>query len=327
MDSAEEFLIFVRPPGEEGEYCQPADPRWGPLDDEDICRLLRRIDFQKIIDCHTKDLKHKFQKSESTTKKQKEIITSLQGEISILQGELTTTKITCSQQQVQIDQLHKRLGEGLDNERLGVIENKIEELQVKEVKDEERLDNIETQLEELELVSENNSSFQEQQHQDIIRGAFDGVKNNIIIKNLPMVSPNEVPKETVASVNSIFKHLGLSPTGKFSARRITNTGKAAKRGRNGRKGWPPIIKVAFSSEDIKGELFPLLHKLKGSKFESVTVQNEWPSIYRHQIRELEIKAATHRRTFPGSSTRIKIHDNCPTIMVRDSATDNFQPLV
>ena len=315
-------MIFVRPPGEEGEDCQLDDPRWGPLDDEDISRLLRRIDFQKIIDFHTKDLKHKFQKSESTTKKQKEIITSLQGEISVLQGELKTTKITCEQQQVQIDQLHKRL-EGLDGERLEIIEHKIEELQVEEVKDGERLDNLETQLEELKVVSENENSFQEQQHQDFSRGAFDSVKNNIIIKNLPMVSPNE---DLDTLVKDVFKHIGLSPTVNFSASRIMSTKKAAKRGRGGRKGWPPVTKVVFRSQDTKGELFPLLHKLKGSTFSSLSVQNEWPCIYRHQIKDLEIKAAAHRREFPGSSTRIKVIDGRPTIMVRKSASCSFQPL-
>ena len=320
----------MRPPGKEEEEVDISDPQWGPFDDEDIGYLLRRIDFQKIIDFHIKDLKHKLVKSESLTKRLKDIVSGLQ-------VELTISKLTCEQQQVQIDQLQKRM-EGLDGERLERIESKIEELQEDEVKDGERLDVIETQLEELKEVSENENSFQVQQQQDINRGSFDGVKNNIIIKNLPMVSPNggdgdtdnggdgEDPKDMVASVKNIFKHLGLSSTVKFSAKRIINTAKAAKRGRNGRKRWPPIIKVAFCSENTKSELFPLLHKLKGSSFEAISIQNEWPSIYRHQIRDLEIKATKHRRSFPGSSTRIKIVDNCPTIMVRKSATCSFQPL-
>ena len=243
----------MRPPGKEEEEVDISDPRWGPLDDEDIGYLLRRIDFQKIIDFHIKDLKHKLVKSESLTKKLKDTVSGLQ-------VELTISKLTCEQQQVQIDQLQKRV-EGLDGERLERIESKIEELQEDEVKDAERLDVIETQLEELKEVSENENSFQVQQQQDINRGSFDGVKNNIIIKNLPMVSPNggdgdtdnggdgEDPKDMVASVKNIFKHLGLSSTVKFSATRIINTAKAAKRGRNGRKRWPPIIKVAFCSED------------------------------------------------------------------------------
>ena len=235
----------MRPPGQEEEEVDISDPRWGPLDDEDIGYLLRRIDFQKIIDFHIKDLKHKLVKSESLTKKLKDTVSGLQ-------VELTISKLTCEQQQVQIDQLEKNV-EGLDGERLERIESKIEELQEDEVKDGERLDVIETQLEELKEVSENENSFQVQQQQDINRGSFDGVKNNIIIKNLPMVSPNggdgEDPKDMVASVKNIFKHLGLSSTVKFSAKRIINTAKAAKRGRNGRKRWPPIIKVAFCSED------------------------------------------------------------------------------
>ena len=247
----------MRPPGKEEEEVDISDPRCGPFDDEDIGYLLRRIDFQKIIDFHIKDLKHKLVKSESLTKRLKDIVSGLQ-------VELTISKLTCEQQQVQIDQLQKRV-EGLDGERLERIESKIEELQEDEVKDGERLDVIETQLEELKEVSENENSFQVQQQQDINRGASYGVKNNIIIKNLPMVSPNggdgddggnggdggdvEDPKDTVASVKNIFKHIGLSSTVKFSAKRIINTAKAAKRGRNGRKRWPPIIKVAFCSED------------------------------------------------------------------------------
>ena len=88
----------------------------------------------------------------------------------------------------------------------------------------------------------------------------------------------------------------------------------------------PIIKVEFRSDNTKSELFPLLHKLKGSKFEGISVQNEWPYIFRQQIRDLEIKATKHRQTFPGSSTRIKIIDNCPIIEFRESATAKFQPL-
>ena len=164
------------------------------------------------------------------------------------------------------------------------------------------------------------------EHQDIIRRAFTSVENNIIIKNLPMVSPNEVHNDTVAMVKDVFQQLGLSSTAKFSAKRIMNTQKSPKRGRNGRKGWPPIVHVAFGSQDTKGELFPLLNKLKGSKFEKISVQNEWPSIYRHQIRELEITAAAHRKSTPGSSTRIKIIDGSPTIMFRKSPTCSFQPL-
>ena len=71
----------MRPPGEEEEEVAIQDPRWGPLDDEDIGHLLRGIDFQQIIDCHTKDLKHKLVKSESLTKKLKDAVTGLQGEL------------------------------------------------------------------------------------------------------------------------------------------------------------------------------------------------------------------------------------------------------
>ena len=318
MASLEECHNFVRHPGEEDEEVAVSDPRWGPIDDEGLGYLLRRIDFQKIIDFHIKDLKHTLVKHESLIKKLKDTVSGLQ-------GELTTTKTTCEQQQVQIDQLHKRLGEGQDGERLKVIENKIEELQTEEANDGERLDIIEAQLEELKVVSEE-SSFQEQQQQAINRGVFDGVKNNIIIKNLPMVTPDEDTTDTVASVDNIFKHIGLSSKVQFSARRIFNTRKHATRGRNGRKRWPPIIKVEFRSDKTKSELFPLLHKLKGSKFEGISVQNEWPYIFRQQIRDLEIKATKHRQTFPGSSTRIKIIDNCPIIEFRESATAKFQPL-
>ena len=321
MATLEECHNFVRNLDDnEDEDVDVNDPQWELLDNmPDIGYLLRRIDFKKILEFHTKDLKHTLVKHESLIKKLKDTVSGLQ-------GELTITKNTCEQQQVQIDHLHKRLGEGLDGERMEQIQNKIEELQVEEVKHGERLDNIETQLEDLEVVSENGSSFQEQQQQIITSEAFDGVKNNIIIKNLPMVSPNEEPEDTVDSVHSIFKHLGLSSKVSFSAKRIINTRKPAIKGRSGRKGWPPIIKVEFKSEDTKSELFPLLYKLKGSKFEGVSVQNEWPSIYRHQIRELEIKATTQRKAFPGSSTRIKIIDSCPTIMFRKTARCKFQPL-
>ena len=94
MASLEECHNFVRHPGEEDEEVAVSDPRWGPIDDEGLGYLLRRIDFQKIIDFHIKDLKHTLVKHESLIKKLKDTVSGLQ-------GELTTTKTTCEQQQVQ----------------------------------------------------------------------------------------------------------------------------------------------------------------------------------------------------------------------------------
>ena len=86
-----------------------------------------------------------------------------------------------------------------------------------------------------------------------------------------MVSPNEDQKETMTIVKDVFKHLGLSSKMRFSAKRITNTKKDAQRGRNGRKGWPPIVHVAFGSEDTKSELFPRLKNLKGTNNVKLTL--------------------------------------------------------
>ena len=308
-------MTFVRPPGEEEEECAPEDPRWGPLDDEGIGYLLRRIDFKKIIDYHTKDLKHKLVKSESLTKK-------LQATITGLQGELTQKKET-------IDDLERRVATSIDQESLRDMEERLEASYID--KDnlkviEERLEIAETRVEELQEVGEQDRSFQEHQHQHSVESAIDGVKKNIIIKNLPMVSPNEDQKETTTMVKDVFKHLGLSSKMRFSAKRITNTKKDAQRGRNGRKGWPPIVHVAFGSEDTKSELFPRLKNLKGTEFSQISVQNEWPRMFRHQIKDLEAKAAKHRTNFPGSNTRIKFIQGCPTITVRKSANCNYLPL-
>ena len=304
----------MRPPGEEEEEVATQDPRWGPLDDEDIGTLLRRIDFQKIIDYHTKDLKHKLVKSESLTKKLKDAVTGLQGELK--------------EKDQQIVDLERRVASSIDPTSLRDMEERLEASYIN--KDnlkviEDRLEVAETRMEDLQEVSEQDRSLQEQ-HQHIIESAFDGVKKNIIIKNLPMVSPNEDEKETTVAVKDVFKQLGLSSKTKFSAKRISMTRKEAQRGRNGRKGWPPIVHVAFGSEDTKSDLFPRLKNLKGSKFSQISVQNEWPRIFRHQIKKLEVQAAEYRANFPGSITRIKFIQGCPTLMVRKSTNCNYLPL-
>ena len=305
-------MKFVRPPVKEEEECSPEDPRWGPLDDEGIGYLLRRIDFKKIVDCHTKDLKHKLVKSESLTKKLKDVIAGLQEE---LQG-----------RDQKIADLERRVASSVDQESLRNIEERLQASHMD--KDnlmimEERLQTAETRMEELQEVSEQDRSIQEQQHQHNVESTFDGVKNNIIIKILPMVSPNEDLK---SAVKNVFKQVGLSARVKFAAKRIMSTKKEAQRGRYGRKGWPPIIHVAFESEETKNELFPQLKNLKGSKYSQISVQNEWPRTFRHQIKELEVKAAEHRANFPGSNTRIKLIQGCPKIMVRKSAKCDYMPL-
>ena len=112
MASLEECKNFVRPPGEEEEDVAVSDPRWGPLDDEDMGHLIRRIDFQKIIDFHTKDLMHKLVKSESITKKLKDTVTGLQGELKV--------------KDQKIADLERRVATSIDHteERLEMIETK-----------------------------------------------------------------------------------------------------------------------------------------------------------------------------------------------------------
>ena len=306
----------MRPPGEEDEEVALEDPRWGPLDDEDIGHLLRRIDFQKIIDFHTKDLKHKLVKSESLTKKLKDTVTGLQGELKKKEQEITDLerRVALSIDHTSLRDMEERLEASYNNkDNLKVIE--------------ERLEATETRMEELQEVSDQDRNLQEHQHQHIIKSAFDGVKNNIIIKKLPMVSPNEDMKETMVAVRDVFKEMGLSSKVKFSAKRILNTKKAAQRGRTGqRQGWPPIVHVAFRSEDAKSELFSQLKNLKGSKFAQISVQNEWPRMFRHQIRELEVTAAEFRTKFPGSNTKINVIQGCPTIMVQKNKNCNYIPL-
>ena len=100
MDVVEEFRQFVLPPAPQEEDIGVGDPRWGPLDAEDI--LLRRIDFIKIITFHTMETQVKLQKSENVNEKLKETV-------SVLQGELGETKITCEQKQVKIQELQRKL--------------------------------------------------------------------------------------------------------------------------------------------------------------------------------------------------------------------------
>ena len=84
------------------------DQRWGPLNDEDISLLLRRINFKEIIALHTKNIKHTLQKCESVNKK-------LQNTVTVLQGELEATKTTCETQQVRIEELQKKPGKNWRN--------------------------------------------------------------------------------------------------------------------------------------------------------------------------------------------------------------------
>ena len=124
MDFSEEFRPFILAPA--SEDIGNDDKRWGPLDDEDISLLLRRIDFKKLIALHTKETQHKLQKCENFNKKLKEAVT-------VLQGELELTKETCENQQVKIQELQKKLEESDSGKRLEIIETKVEELLVEEV--------------------------------------------------------------------------------------------------------------------------------------------------------------------------------------------------
>lgn len=339
MDVTEEFRQFVLPPAPEGEDIGVCDRRIGPLDDEDICLLLRRIDFKKIITFHTKETQHKLQKSENANKKLKDTV-------SFLQGELEKTIITCGQQQVKIQELQKKMGDG---GRLEIIETKLEELQVEEANngdDCERLQIMETQVEELkmeetrsndrleiietkieELVSENEINLQVPQHQDIYTQEIKEVEKNIIIKNLPMVSSTEDQKQTTTMVKDVFRQISLPSTVKFSAKRIFNTKKESMPGRNGRKGWPPIVHVTFKSTDTKKELFQQLQQLKGSMYEKLCVQNEYPPCVRQEAKLAEVKAAEHRKQYPGSKTKISFKDCHPVILARSTSNHQYIPLM
>ena len=348
MDFVEEFRPFVLPPATEDIGVE--DPRWGPLDDEAISLLLRRIDFKKIIAFHTKETQHKLQKFENLNKKLKETV-------SLLQGELQVTKTTCEEQQVKIEGLQKRLEEtnngerlelieakleelqvdevnldndgdtgddGGDNERLQTMEIKVEELKLEESRHKERLDTIETKIEE--LVSEDERNLQVPQHQDNFAREVREVEKSIIIKNLPMVSSTEDVKETTTMVKEVFRQINLPSSVKFSAKRIFNTKKDAKPGRNGRKGWPPIINVTFKSSDTKTDLFKQLQHLKGSKYEKLSIQNEYPPCVRKEARSAEMKAAEHRKNNPGAQTKLSLNNGNPIILVKSQSSSKYMPL-
>ena len=337
MASLEECKNFVRPPGQEEEEVAVCDPRWGPLDNEDLGYLIRRIDFQKIIDFHTKDLMHKLVKSESITKKLKDTVTGLQGELKVKEQkiadlerrvatsidhteerlEMIETKQALIIQQIETKLQVEEVSDGDDGEKLQTIENRVEEVN-------ERLVITETKLEE--LVSENEGNLQAHQHQDIFAREIREVEKNIIIKNLPMVSSTEEQKDTTTLVKDVFKQVRLPSSVKFSAKRIFNTKKEAKPGRNGRKGWPPIIHVTFKSSDTKKELFQQLQHLKGSKFEKLSIQNEYPPCVRHQARVAELKAAEHRKKFPGTKTKLSLNNGNPIILVKSSSSSKYVPL-
>ena len=341
MDFSEEFCSFVLPPATEDIGCE--DQRWGPLNDDDISLLLRRIDFKNLITLHTKETQHKLQKCENLNKKLKETVI-------VLQGELEVTKNTCKTQQEQIQDLQRKLEESNDGERLEMIETKIEELQAEEVNDDdggdgERLQLIETKVEELrmddsrhterldvietkieELVSKNQAHLQVSQHQDIFSREMKEVEKNIIIKNLPMVSTTEDQKETASKVKDVFKQINLPAAVKFSAKRILNTKKEAKPGRNGRKGWPPIIQVCFKSSDTKTDLFQQIHQLKGSRYENCSIQDELPPSIRREARVLEMKASEYRKTHPGAKTKLSLNYGQPIILVKSSSSSRFMPL-
>ena len=345
MDYSEECRSYILPPAEEVDlYTEDTgclDQRWGPLNDEDISLLLRRINFKEIIALHTKNIKHTLQKCESVNKK-------LQNTVTVLQGELEATKTTCETQQVRIEELQKKLEEshnverleimetkikelqdeeevsnGDDGERLHTIEIKVEELKVEEARQSERMDTIETKMEE--LVSENEGYLQVSQHQDIFTREFKEVEKNIIIKNLPMVS-SEDQKDTTNMVKDIFKQVSLPSSVKFSAKRILNTKKDSKPGRNGRKGWPPIIQVTFKSSDTKTELFQQLKNLKGSIYEKLSIQNEVPPCCRKQVKLAEVKAAEHRKKNPTTKTKVSLNDGYPIILVKSSPSSKYVPL-
>ena len=180
--------------------------------------------------------------------------------------------------------------------------------------------------EEEELVSENEGNLQAPQHQDIFAREIREVEKNIIIKNLPMVSSTEEQKDTTTMVKDVFKQVHLPSSVKFSAKRIFNTKKEAKPGRNGRKGWPPIIHVTFKSSDTKTELFQQLQHLKGSKFEKLSIQNEYPPCIRRQARVAELKAAEHRKKFPGTKTKLSLNNGNPIILVKSSSSSKYVPL-
>ena len=330
----------MRPPGQEEEEVAVCDPRWGPLDNEDLGYLIRRIDFQKIIDYHTKDLMHKLVKSESITKKLKDTVTGLQGELKVKDQKIadlerrvatsidhteerlemieTKQALIIQQFETKLQTIENRVGDdGDDGEKLQTIENRVEEVN-------ERLVITETKLEE--LVSENEGNLQAPQHQDIFAREIREVEKNIIIKNLPMVSSTEEQKDTTTLVKDVFKQVSLPSSVKFSAKRIFNTKKEAKPGRNGRKGWPPIIHVTFKSPDTKTELFQQLQHLKGSKFEKLSIQNEYPPCIRRQARVAEMKAAEHRKSFPGTKTKLSLNNGNPIILVKSSSSSKYVPL-
>ena len=204
------------------------------------------------------------------------------------------------------------------------IEIKVEELKVDDTRCNERLDIIETKIEE--LISGNEECLQAPHHQDLFAREIRDVEKNIIIKNLPMVSSTEGQEDTTTMVKDVFRQINLPSSVKFSAKRIFNTKKEAKRGRNGRKGWPPIILVTFKSSETKKDLFQQLQHLKGSKYEKLSIQNEYPPCVRRQARSAEMKAAEYRNNFPGTKTKLSLNNGNPIILVKSSPSSKYVPL-